>query len=113
MMCDKCGSEHMVDDSYYDVRVYKCWVCGNRVYVDYPKRNGSLVCSRCGDSMDTENELGYCKDCLKLVNLNVGQIKERSCVETKSAGDTIFIRKSPRRAYHAKDGRKRPASIQP
>jgi hypothetical protein len=112
MVCDKCGSGDMVDDSYYDVRVYKCWVCGNRAYVDYPKRNGSLVCSRCGDNMDTKNELGYCEECLKLVKLDVEKTKEHSSEEDRSASDKIFIRKSPRRVPQGGAERKRPASLQ-
>ena len=70
MLCDKCGFGYMVDDSYHDIKVYKCWVCGNRIYLDHLRRRGSLVCSRCGADMDRQNELGYCKDCLKLLNID-------------------------------------------
>ena len=112
MVCDKCGTGHMIDDSYFDIKVYKCWVCGNRLYVDHPKKRGSLVCYRCGDDIDTENELGYCKGCLKLLNIRVEPIKERTYGETTCACGTTFIRKRPRHLFHAKDCRKRPTALQ-
>ena len=112
MVCGKCGSGCMVDDSYSDIKVYKCWVCGNRLYVDHPKRWGSFVCSRCGDDMDTENELGYCKACVKLLNVDVERMTERTYGETTCVCGTTFIRKSPRQLFHAKDCRKRLAPLQ-
>ena len=112
MVCGKCGSGYMVDDSHNDIEVYKCWVCGNRLYVDYPKRSGSLVCSRCGDDMVTENELGYCENCLKPLNVNVERMKERTYGETTCACGMTFIRKSPRQQFHARDCRKRLAPLQ-
>ncbi len=108
-MCDKCGSRYMVDDSCYDVKVYKCWVCGNRVYPDHPKRYGYLVCSRCGDELETGNHSGYCPSCIKYVNLNVVTMKERTYGTTRCACGATFIRKSPRQMFHSKDCRKRPA----
>ena len=42
MICNKCGFGHMFDDSHFDIKVYKCWACGNRIYVDHPKRWGFL-----------------------------------------------------------------------
>ena len=111
MVCDKCGFTYMVDDSYYEVKVYKCWVCGNRAYVDYPKRRGSLVCSRCGNNLDTDNDLGYCNNCLKYVSLNVGSLKERTYGESRCACGMLFIRKSPRQIFHSKDCRKKPFSL--
>ena len=112
MVCSKCGSGYMVDDSYSDVKVYKCLVCGNRLYVDHPKRLGSLICSRCGDGMDTENELGYCNKCLNLLNVDAERMKERTYGETTCACGATFIRKSPRQQFHAKDCRKRLAPLQ-
>lgn len=112
MVCDKCGSMYMVDDSDRDIRVYKCWVCGNRLYVDYPKRDGSLVCSRCGHDMDTENELGYCSNCVKLLNLNVERLKDRTYGETRCACGKTFIKKSPTQMFHAKDCRRRQTLFQ-
>ena len=85
-MCGKCGSRYMVDDSHGDIKVYKCWVCGNRLYVGYPKRLGSLVCFRCGDGMDTRNDLGYCAGCMKVLEIPCVPIKAR--------------RKSPRHVFH-------------
>ena len=112
IVCDKCGSGFMVDDSDRDIRVYKCWVCGNRLYIDYPKRDGSLVCSRCGNDMDTENELGYCTKCVKGLNLNVERLKERTYGETRCACGKTFIKKSPTQVFHAKDCRGRWAPLQ-
>ncbi len=70
MICDKCGFPHMVDDSESDIKVYRCWVCGNRTYLGYPKRSGSLVCMRCGGETEEENDLSYCRNCLKLLNID-------------------------------------------
>ena len=112
MVCGKCGSPYMVDESYGDIKVYKCWVCGDRLYVDHPKRSGSLVCSRCGDNLDTENELGCCKDCLKLLNIHVEPMMVRTYGETTCACGTTFIRRSPRQLFHAKDCRKRQTLLQ-
>ncbi|HVN25938.1 MAG TPA: hypothetical protein VMT71_18365 [Syntrophorhabdales bacterium] len=108
MLCDKCKSGYMVDDSHYDVKVFKCWVCGNRFYPDHPKRQGDLVCSRCGEDLEPGNHSGYCKNCLKYVNLNAEPMKERTYGQTTCACGTIFIRKSPRQMFHSKDCRKRP-----
>jgi hypothetical protein len=107
MVCEKCGFGHMIDDSYFDIRVYKCWVCGNRRYVDYPKRWGSLVCARCGNDMDEENELGYCGSCLKLLNIHMGRLKGRTYGESVCKCGTVFVRKSPTQMFHSKDCRRR------
>ena len=92
----------MVDDSYSDIKVYKCWVCGDRLYVDHPKRRGSLVCSRCGDDKDAKNKLGYCNNCLKLLNINLERTQGRNygetnpstkrCVPRRGGGKTILFR---------------------
>ncbi len=115
MECSKCGSGSMVDDSYSDIRVYKCLVCGNRLYVDHPKRLGSFVCCRCGENMETENELGYCKECLKHLKVIIAPVKERTYGETTCVCGATFIRKSPRQQFHAKDCRKRlaPFHVEP
>jgi DNA-directed RNA polymerase subunit M/transcription elongation factor TFIIS len=111
MMCGKCGSSYMVDDSYEGVKVYKCWACGNRLYVDHPKRSGSLVCSRCGDDVDTENVLGYCRSCSTHLNPHVEQMLVRTYGESTCACGTTFVRRSPRQLFHAKECRKRQALL--
>ncbi len=111
MVCGKCGSPYMVDESYSDIKVYKCWVCGDRLYVDHPKRSGTLVCSRCGDDLDTENGLGYCRACSRLLHIHVEPMMERTYGETTCACGTTFIRKSPRQLFHAKDCRKQQALL--
>ena len=93
MMCSKCGSRQMVDDSYGDIKVHKCWVCGNRFYVDYPKRLGSCVCYLCGDAVDAQNELGYCTGSVKLLDIPGGRMKVR--------------RKSAQHLFHSQDCMKR------
>jgi hypothetical protein len=105
MLCNKCGFGQMIDDSHFDVRVYKCWTCGNRIYVDHPRRRGSLVCSRCGNDVQAQNELGYCGDCLKLLNMHVDRVKGRTYGETVCMCGTTFIRKSPTQMFHSKDCR--------
>jgi DNA-directed RNA polymerase subunit RPC12/RpoP len=105
MICNKCGLGHMVDDSHSDIRVYKCWACGNRIYVDHPKRWGYLVCSRCGNDVDEENELGYCRDCLRHLNINIDRVKGRTYGETVCACGTTFIRRSPTQMFHSKSCR--------
>lgn len=105
MVCDKCGSPYMIDDSYYDIKVYKCWACGNRLYADHPKRSGSLICDRCGDDLDTENELGHCRACSRLPNTHVEPMMVRTYGESICACGTTFIRRSPRQQFHAKNGR--------
>ena len=74
MLCDKCGFGYMVDDSYFDVKVLKCWVCGNRLYVDYPRRWGSLVCSRCGNDMIEENDFGYCRELRQATQITISKL---------------------------------------
>jgi hypothetical protein len=78
MVCEKCGFGHMISDNHGDVQVYKCWVCGNRTYTDHPRRAGGLVCSRCGCDMDERNQLGWCKECIKLLNIHVHRAKRRT-----------------------------------
>ena len=112
MICGKCGSPYMVDDSNSDIKVYKCWVCGDRLYVNHPKRSGSLVCSRCGDDLDTENEPGYCRACSRLLHTHVEPMMVRTYGETTCACGTVFIRKSPKQLFHAKDCRKRQVLLQ-
>ena len=83
----------MVDDSYFDIKVYKCWVCGNRLYVDYPKRLGSLACFRCGDPVDVRSGQGHCASCLKVLGLKRDPVKARACRETNRMGGRSFSRK--------------------
>jgi len=63
MICHKCGFGYMVDDSHRDIKVLRCWVCGERIYPDHPKRSGALVCSRCGDELAATNASGLCTNC--------------------------------------------------
>jgi formylmethanofuran dehydrogenase subunit E len=70
MICHKCGFGHMVDDSHHDIRAFKCWVCGDRIYPDHAKRSGALVCSRCGGDMYEKNALNLCENCLNLLNIH-------------------------------------------
>ncbi len=84
--CEKCGVGDMVDDSYGGVEVYRCWVCGNRIYAGYPKRHGGLVCSRCGNRRHEENELGYCEDCLKLLNICADRERMRAVATLSARG---------------------------
>ncbi len=77
MVCSKCGFGQMVDDSNYRVKVYRCWACGNRVYVDHPKRLGFLVCTRCGSDVEEQNEFGFCNECLRLLLIQDTRTKGR------------------------------------
>lgn len=63
MLCDKCGTPHMIEDSTPQIEVYRCWVCGNRMYVNHPKRSGLLTCSKCGGTIEEKNALNYCRKC--------------------------------------------------
>lgn len=63
MLCDKCGMPHMIEDSTSGIEVYRCWVCGNRMYVNHPKRSGLLTCSKCGRPIEEKNVLNYCTKC--------------------------------------------------
>jgi len=113
MLCEKCGCGCMVDDSYSDISVYKCWVCGNRIYPDHPKRFGALVCSRCGRDMDEKNALSLCKDCLKLLNLPIHRLKGRNLGVTVCSCGRRFVRKSPTQLFHSKACRKRVITVPP
>lgn len=53
----------MVEDTTSEIEVYRCWVCGNRRYVNHPKRSGLLMCSKCGEPVEGKNVLNYCKTC--------------------------------------------------
>jgi hypothetical protein len=86
MACAKCGVGYMIDDSCNEIEVYKCWVCGDRIYAGYPKRWGALVCSRCGKEKHEENELGYCEDCLRLLNIHIDRTKRRSVARPSAGG---------------------------
>ncbi len=106
MICRKCGFGHMVDDSNHDVRVLRCWICGDRVYLDHPKRSGLLVCCRCGSDMDEKNALSLCKDCLHLLNFHAERMKERTYGASVCACGTTFLRKSPTQLFHSRECRK-------
>lgn len=63
MLCEKCGMPHMIEDFTSEVEVYRCWVCGNRIYVNHPMCGGFLTCSRCGGPIGEKNVLTYCRKC--------------------------------------------------
>ncbi len=107
MVCDKCGFGYMLDDSHRDIQVFKCWVCGNRVYVGHPKRRGAIICARCGDEVEEQNQFCYCDDCLKLLNLQATRMHGRTYGETVCKCGATFIRRSPTQVFHSRDCRKR------
>jgi hypothetical protein len=109
MLCQKCGFGHMVDDSHHDIRVFKCWVCGERIYPGYPKRSGALVCSRCGSHMDETNELSVCMDCMKLLNIPTERLKGRNSLRLRR---DIHEEKSIQ-SLHSKECRKRVTTAPP
>jgi hypothetical protein len=111
MICQKCGVGHMVDDSRHGITVFKCWVCGDRTYPEHPKRSGAFVCSRCGDDMEEKNELGLCKNCLRVLNIHAVRLKERNYGEFVCACGTTFMRKSPSQLFHSKECRKRVMTV--
>lgn len=113
MVCEKCGSGYMVDDSYCGIRVYKCWLCGNRIYPDYPKRSGALVCSRCGSAMDEKNALSLCKDCMRRLGVQAERLKRRNYGATVCSCGRRFFRKSPTQLFHSKACRKRVITVPP
>ena len=87
MVCEKCGVGYMIDDTFGQVEACRCWVCGNRIYSGYPKRSGSLICSRCGDARNGENDFGYCEACMRLYAGPVQRMR-KGAVEKLSASDT-------------------------
>ena len=111
-ICQKCGFGHMVDDSHHDIRVFKCCICGDRIYPDHPKRSGALVCSRCGGDMDEKNGLSLCKDCLSLLNISDERMKERTYGQTVCACGTTFTKTSPTQLFHSKECRNRAITVQ-
>ncbi len=107
MVCCKCGSGYMVDDSHRDIRVLKCWACGYRIYPGHPKKSGSLVCTRCGSDINEENALSLCNDCLSLFNIHAEGLKGRTYGESVCACGKTFMRNSPTQLFHSKTCRKR------
>ncbi len=101
MVCRKCGFGYMIDDSHHDIRVFKCWVCGERIYPHYPKRSGALACSRCGSAMEEENALNLCKDCARLLNSGAHHLKGRTYGESVCACGIRFTKKSPTQQFHS------------
>jgi hypothetical protein len=53
----------MIEDSTSKIEAYRCWVCGNRSYVNHPKRSGLLTCVKCGGMIEEKNALNYCRKC--------------------------------------------------
>lgn len=54
----------MINDSTSEIEVYRCWMCGNRRYVNHPKRIGVVNCVKCGGLIEESNVLNYCRKCL-------------------------------------------------
>ena len=111
MNCQKCGFGYMLDDSHQDIKVFKCWVCGDRIYPDHPKRSGARVCSRCGEEMDEKNASRLCKNCLRYYDMHADRLKGRNYGETVCACGTIFTRKSPTQLFHSKECKKRIVTV--
>jgi hypothetical protein len=102
----------MVDDSHHDIKVFKCWVCGDRIYPDHPKRSGARVCSRCGSDMDEKNALSLCRNCLSLFDTHAERLKGRNYGETVCICGKTFTRKSPTQLFHSRECRKRVVTVQ-
>ena len=106
MVCQKCTTGLMVDDSHHDIKVIKCVACGERVYAGYPKRWGALVCTRCGIDLNAPNRLTLCPTCHNVLGIRVRPLKGRTYGETTCAcGTTFTTRKSPRQAFHSEQCR--------
>ena len=82
MVCQKCTTGLMVDDSHHDIKVIKCVACGERVYAGYPKRWGALVCTRCGIDLNAPNRLTLCPACHNVLGIRVRPLKGRTYGET-------------------------------
>ena len=101
MVCHKCETGFMVDDSHRDIQVIKCLVCGERVYAGHPKRWGDSVCSRCGDDLDEANELCLCPSCLNVLGIRARALRERTYGDTNCPYGKAFTRKSPTQVFHS------------
>jgi len=112
MTCHKCGCGYMIDDSYHDIRVFRCWVCGERIYLEYPKRSGSRVCCRCNNDLGEENALSLCKDCVTVLDMHPERLR-RGYGRTVCLCGTRFMRKSPTQLFHSTECRKRMMTLQP
>ncbi len=106
MICQKCGRANMVDDSFHDIKVLRCFACGDRIYLDHPKRSGAFVCSRCGNGMAEKNPLGVCSDCLMPLGIPGEGLKQRSYGQATCACGATFTRKSPTQLFHSKECRR-------
>ena len=107
MLCCKCETGFMVDDSHHDIKVIKCLVCGERVYAGHPKRWGDFVCSRCGDDLDEANELSLCQGCLNVLGIPTRALKKRTYGKTTCPCGTTFTRKSSTQSFHCKQCKSR------
>ena len=101
MVCYKCASGFMVDDSHHDIKVIRCLACGERIYAGYPKRWGALVCSRCGTDLDAPNRLTLCCDCAQVLGIPFRPPRGRTHGETTCPCGTTFTRKSPTQVFHS------------
>jgi len=101
IVCHKCETGLMVDDSHHDIKVIKCLACGERVYAGYPKRWGALVCSRCGRDLGAPNQLTLCPNCQNVLGIRVRPLRGRTYGETICPCGTTFTRKSPSQVFHS------------
>lgn len=62
--CNKCGCV-MVDDSSFQIKAYRCYNCGNRQYLGYPKRPGAIeICHICGKEFERKRAIDIlCDTC--------------------------------------------------
>jgi len=107
MVCHKCETGLMVDDSHHDTKVIKCLTCGERIYAGYPKRSGALVCSRCGNDLDTPNRLTLCPKCQNVLGVRGRPWRGRRYGETTCPCGATFIRKSPTQVFHSEQCKSR------
>lgn len=102
MICLKCDHE-MVKDEFDGVNVFKCWCCGNRIYMDYLPRIGVEACVKCGDPIKPGNGIQYCPECMKFIHSGNTCLANRTYGETVCRCGIVFVRKTPTQTYHSKD----------
>ncbi len=88
VICDKCG-EMMVADHDLSVNVMRCWKCGNRTYLGFPKRLGHEP-----DETDIARSA-----------LHNRHYKGRAYGPQVCPCGVSFIKKGPTQIYHSKECR--------
>ena len=74
------------------------------------KSPGTAIVGKIVDTlldMDEENELGYCRNCLKPLNLRGVHMALRTYGDAVCRCGTTFIKMSPRQLFHSRDCRQR------